>query len=69
MTINEMTVTAKLKRIDICDLRLACGALSLLTEDEEATTKWTKLHDKLTAILDEFDEKIDAKQYHYEITK
>ena len=68
MMINEMTVTAKLKRIDICDLKLACGVLSQLTEDEEAT-KWTKLHDKLKAILDEFDEKIYAKQHHYEIIK
>ena len=55
MTANEKTVAMKIKRIDLCDLMLACTALDSATD--ENTTKWAKLHDKLAAILDEFDEK------------
>lgn len=53
--LNQRTITAKLKRIDICDLLLACTVLDSKTDAE--TTKWAKLHDKLAEILDEFDSK------------
>ena len=49
---NEMTVKANLKRIDICDLILACGIMAIDTEAK----KWQALHDKLEKILDDFDE-------------
>ena len=50
---NQKTVTLKLKRIDICDLLLACTLISA----ESDATKWDKLHDKLEQILIDFDEK------------
>ena len=57
MTYNQRTITAKLQRIDICDLMLACTASIDCSEGEEQNSKWITLHDKLKAILDEFDEK------------
>lgn len=53
MTYNQRTITAKLQRIDICDLMLACTAV----ETASGAEKWQALHDKLEAILKEFDEK------------
>lgn len=53
--LNERTVTVKIKRIDLCDLMLACTALDCDTD--ENTTKWAKLHDKLKDILVAFDSK------------
>lgn len=53
--LNQKTVTVKMKRIELCDLLIACTAL-----DEETNAdnrKWAKLHDKLKAVLDEFDSK------------
>lgn len=53
--LNQKTVTVKMKRIELCDLLMACTAL-----DEETNAdnrKWAKLHDKLKAVLDEFDSK------------
>lgn len=51
--LNQKTVTIKIKRIDVCDLLLACSAIDKSTDG----TKWKDLHDKLKAILDEFDSK------------
>ena len=53
MTYNQKTVTLKLKRIDVCDLMLACTAIA----EETGANKWNELHDNLLAILDAFDEK------------
>ena len=53
MTHNEKTVTLKLKRIEVCDLLLACTLISA----ESDAQRWDKLHDKLKQILEEFDEK------------
>ena len=50
---NYKTVTMKLARIELCDLLLATTAL----KHETKATKWHYLHDKLKAILDDFDEK------------
>ena len=50
---NNKTITLKLKRIEVCDLLLACTAVA----DEGYGEKWNALHDKLKNILDEFDAK------------
>lgn len=50
---NYKKVTMKLDRIDLCNLLLATTSLKHSTKAE----KWGVLHDKLKAILDEFDEK------------
>lgn len=52
--LNLKTVSLKLKRIEVCDLMLACTVLSDATEN---TKKWNDLHDKLSKILKEYDEK------------
>ena len=52
-TLNGKTVTLKLKRIEVCNLMLACTALS----QEENREHWNELHDKLMQIINEFDEK------------
>lgn len=54
MATNDMTVTLKLKRIEVCDLLMACIVTDNMAEGAE---KWSKLHDKLKTILDEFDAK------------
>lgn len=53
--LNEKTVTVKMKRIDLCNLMLACTVLDNATD--ENTTKWATLHDQLKEILDDFDSK------------
>lgn len=52
--LNLKTVHLKLKRIEVCDLMLACTVLS---DANGNTKKWADLHDKLMGILKEFDEK------------
>jgi len=52
-TYNSKTVTLKLKRIDVCDLILAVGCITRESDAE----KWEKLHDKLSEMLHEWDEK------------
>ena len=57
-TLNQKTVRLTLKRIEVCDLLLACTAVSAsLREEGQTAKKWDDLHDKLSAILKEFDEK------------
>lgn len=56
--LNQKTVTLKLKRQEVCDLLLACNAISGSFKDSgEKSTKWDNLHEKLKAILDDFDKK------------
>lgn len=50
---NYKTVTLKLYRIEVCNLLLATTSLKHDTKAE----KWAVLHDKLKAILEDFDEK------------
>lgn len=50
---NEKTVTLKLKRIEVCNLMMACTALSQGDNREH----WKHLHDKLKQILKDFDDK------------
>lgn len=52
--LNQKTVTVKLRRIDLCDLMLACTAIN---EGDPETKKWAELHDKLKEILSDFDAK------------
>lgn len=51
MTHNQKPVGLTLKRIELCDLLIACGAARRLSGAE----KWHELHDKIAAILDQFD--------------
>ena len=56
--LNQKTVIVKLKRIELCDLLIACTSVSeSLERDGVSAKKWNDLHDKLRAILDEFDKK------------
>lgn len=55
---NMKTVTVKIRRIELCDLLLACTALDKASS--EKTTKWAKLHDKLKEVLDDFDGKQES---------
>ena len=50
--LNQRTMTIKLKRIEVCDLMLACTVLSDATEDAK---KWDDLHEKLKKMIDKFD--------------
>ena len=50
---NYKKVTLKLNRIEVCNLILAIT----LVKHESKAEKWVLLHDKLKAILEDFDEK------------
>ena len=54
-SLNEKTVTLKVKRIDLVNILIGLNSISI--DVGEASTKWSKLHDKLRAKLDEFDAK------------
>ena len=54
---NNFKTTIEVKRIDICDLMLACLAAKELANDEGK--KWDRLHEKLKAQLDELDAQLD----------
>ena len=54
--LNHKTITLKLKRIEVCDLLLACISVSsTLHNDGQSAEKWDALHDKLKQILADFD--------------
>lgn len=57
---NNFKTTIEVKRIDICDLMLACLAAQEAAND--GGEKWQKLHDKLQAQLDELDAQLDEIQ-------
>lgn len=52
--LNEMDMTLNLKRIDVCDLELACLAAKELATDEGK--KWDRLYKALKEQLKAFDE-------------
>lgn len=52
-SLNEKTVTIKLKRIEVCDLLIATTSLKHSSKAE----KWSRLHDRLLEMLHDFDEK------------
>lgn len=60
---NEFKTTLQVKRIDICDLMLACLAAKELAND--SGTKWDRLHDKLKRQLNELDTQLDELQQNY----
>ena len=53
---NEFKTTLQLRRIDICDLMLACTAAEQLSNGAE---KWDRLHDELKRQLEELDKQLD----------
>lgn len=54
---NYADVKIELKRIEVCDLLLACLAAKELSND--GGKKWDRLHDKLKAQLKELDNQLD----------
>lgn len=56
--LNQRTITLKLKRREVCDLLMVCTVLSAnLKGQDDAGTKWDMLHDKIKAVLEDFDAK------------
>lgn len=55
--LNAKTVTLKIRRIDLCDLMMACTAVSTSLDNENDKKRWDDLHGRLDAILKEFDKK------------
>ena len=53
---NNFKTTLQVKRIDICDLMLACTAAKQLSNDAK---KWDRLHEELKKQLNELDEQLD----------
>ncbi len=60
---NEFKTTLQVKRIDICDLMLACLEAKELAND--SGTKWDRLHDELKRQLNELDTQLDELQQNY----
>lgn len=56
---NQFETHLKLKRIDICDLMLACLAAK---EMAHTAKKWDRLHDELKKQLAELDAQLDSLQ-------
>lgn len=54
---NESETSIKVRRIDICDLMMACTLAKQMAND--VGRKWDKLHDLLKSQLDELDRQID----------
>lgn len=54
---NESEASIKLRRIDICDLMMACTLTKQMAND--GGKKWDKLHDLLKAKLEELDRQLD----------
>ena len=54
---NNFKTTIEVKRIDICDLMLACLAAKEAANDEGK--KWDRLHDLLKEQLNELDAQLD----------
>ena len=52
ITLNNMTVTLKLARREVCELLLACDAMSV------DSAKWIAIRDKMREQLDAFDAKV-----------
>lgn len=54
---NYFETTIKVKRIEICDLMLACLAAKELSNDNGE--KWDRLHESLKNQLNELDKQLD----------
>ncbi len=57
---NSFETYVKMRRIDICDLKLACLAAKELSNDEGK--KWNRLHEMLNQQLEELDRQLDEIQ-------
>ena len=57
---NGYETTIKVKRIEICDLMLACLAAKEIANDEGK--KWDRLYQKLKEQLDELDAELEANR-------
>lgn len=54
--LNEQTVTVTMKRIDLCNLLLACSSIEyLMRQNGERHKKWHALHEHLRNALEAFD--------------
>ena len=53
---NESETSIKVRRIDICDLMMACTLAKQAAND--GGRKWDNLHDMLKSKLDELDRQI-----------
>lgn len=53
--VNDLEMDVKLKRIDVCDLLIACSALEDISN---GANKWRDLHDLLESQLNKFDNEI-----------
>lgn len=62
MMINDFETTIRVRRIDICDLMLACLAAKDAANDDGK--KWMRLHDNLQEQLHELDRQLEkAREY------
>lgn len=52
---NNFKTTIALRRIDICDLMIACTA----AKSASGADKWDRLHGELKRQLDELDRQLD----------
>lgn len=66
---NQRTVTVKMKRIDLCNLMIACASADRIAKENAAErgeiidrTNWENLYDFLKQHLDELDEKLDDEE-------
>ena len=59
---NHRTMTLKLSRIDVCNLLMALT----VTKDRSNAQRWSELHKKIKAMLDDFDEQLDKEDQERE---
>lgn len=57
MLYNARTVKTNFKRIELCDMMIACTALA----EETGAKKWEELHDKIKKALEAFDKEHEAE--------
>lgn len=57
---NEVKTKIQLRRIDICDMMLACLAAKQLANDKGE--KWDRLRETLKAHLEELDRQLDENE-------
>ena len=56
MLYNERTVKANMKRIELCDLLIACTS----AYEASGAEKWQALHDKIEKMVNDFDKEHEA---------
>lgn len=58
MTRNQLNMTIRLTRLEVCDLLLACTCTQFSAND--GGEKWKRLREKLREQLNDLDEQLDA---------